>query len=217
MIEVLRRPMTRGELMLSCVGVSAAVAVYCLAYSALAGRTESVGEALAWAAVNVLPWLAAFDAAKRAPRLRGKVLALAGGLAASLALGSVAGDTGGPGFELVRRVPGLLLTAALLAAVGLSGRRDKAESAELPLVPAQIDWIAAAGNYVELHGRGRTVIHRAPLSRLEAELSPHGFVRIHRSILVRRERIARVRSQDVILADGTSLKLGKRFRARLAA
>jgi DNA-binding LytR/AlgR family response regulator len=75
--------------------------------------------------------------------------------------------------------------------------------------------VSAAGNYVELRGSGRTVLHRAPLSHVQAELERHGFVRIHRSILVRRERIARVRRNDVILTDGTSLKTGKRYRSTL--
>jgi two-component system LytT family response regulator len=75
--------------------------------------------------------------------------------------------------------------------------------------------VAAAGNYVELRRGGRTVLHRAPLSHVQAEFERHGFVRIHRSILVRRMAIARVRPNDVILHDGTSLKTGKRYRSTL--
>jgi DNA-binding LytR/AlgR family response regulator len=88
-------------------------------------------------------------------------------------------------------------------------------TARLPLSPSQVDWVSAAGNYVELRAQGRTVLHRAPLSHVQAELERHGFVRIHRSILVRRERIARVRPHDVVLQDGTCLRTGKRYRSSL--
>ncbi|RZA33317.1 MAG: response regulator transcription factor [Lysobacteraceae bacterium] len=50
--------------------------------------------------------------------------------------------------------------------------------------------IEAAGNYVELHLAGRTVLHRMTLSRLEALLAPGSFVRVHRGTLVRRSEIA---------------------------
>jgi DNA-binding LytR/AlgR family response regulator len=75
--------------------------------------------------------------------------------------------------------------------------------------------VKAAGNYVELRSAGRTIVQRASISSIERKLEPHGFVRIHRSMLVRRDRIATVRPQDVVLLDGTHLKLGKRYRAHL--
>lgn len=45
-------------------------------------------------------------------------------------------------------------------------------------------WIAAAGNYVELHLAARTVLHRIPISRLEQHLDPRAFVRTHRRFIV---------------------------------
>ena len=80
-----------------------------------------------------------------------------------------------------------------------------------------VDWVSAAGNYVELRAGHRTIVHRSSIAAVESELSPHGFVRIHRSLLVRRDRIAKVRPQDIILHDGTHLKVGKRYRTALAA
>jgi two-component system LytT family response regulator len=50
-------------------------------------------------------------------------------------------------------------------------------------------WIEAAGNYVELHLAGRTVLHRITLHRLEAQLDPAGFLRVHRGAIVRRDQI----------------------------
>ena len=59
------------------------------------------------------------------------------------------------------------------------------------------------------------LIRRIPLRAMGRELRGRGFVRIHRSRLVRRDRIALVRPHDVILVDGTSLKTGKRYRSAL--
>jgi two-component system LytT family response regulator len=53
-------------------------------------------------------------------------------------------------------------------------------------------WIESAGNYVELHIDGRTVLHRITLNRLEALLVPGEFLRVHRSAIVRRSQIARL-------------------------
>jgi two-component system LytT family response regulator len=53
-------------------------------------------------------------------------------------------------------------------------------------------WIESAGNYVELHLAGRTVLHRITLNRLEALLAPGEFLRVHRGTIVRRSQIARL-------------------------
>ena len=80
-----------------------------------------------------------------------------------------------------------------------------------------IEWVEAAGNYVRLHLANDSHLFRETMNNMEARLDGQRFVRIHRSILVRRDRIARVRPQDVVLIDGTQLKVGKRYRADLAA
>lgn len=213
-LAAFRDPLPPRAALLVAVAIIGANTLYCLAYSALAGRGETVAEGIGWSVVNILPWLVAFEAGKRSRR---PALAVAAALALSLALGLLIGRFQGVGFELVRRLPGAALT---LAALWLAARaRARAAPAPapgaLPLLPQQIAWVAAAGNYVELHGAGRPVLHRAPLSAVAAALAPSGFVRIHRSILVDRRRIARVGRDDVLLDDGTSLKLGKRYRAEL--
>jgi hypothetical protein len=138
-------------------------------------------------------------------------------LLASVSLGYVLHVSGGPaGFELVRRIPAVAIVVLLIGLVRSGiGRTDRA-SRDFPLLPTQIEWVRAAGNYVELRANGRTVVHRGSIAATERALAEYGFVRIHRSTLVRRDRIARVRPNDLILSDGTNLKIGKRFRATLA-
>jgi len=96
--------------------------------------------------------------------------------------------------------------------------RDGARRHFVPL--DEVAWIEAAGNYVELH-RGRTpILHRAPLSEMERQLEGVGFIRIHRSRLVRRAAIAQVESKPsgdylVRLADGRELAGSRRYRRPL--
>jgi hypothetical protein len=217
MLDALRRPLPLPILAAGVAAGALLVAIYCLGYTALAGRPESVASALGWAIANVCPWLLAIEGGKRAPTLPLATAALLAALIGSVGLGYALAVSSDPlSFELWRRVPALGATAALVTLLRSPiGRRDKNSSA-IPLLPRQIDWVQAAGNYVELRASGQTIVHRGSMSAVERDLAGHGFVRIHRSTLVRRERIARVRPHDVILADGTHLKIGKRYRSALA-
>lgn len=77
-----------------------------------------------------------------------------------------------------------------------------------------IDWITVQDDYACLHARGRELLVRTSLDRLLAMLDPAEFVRIHRTIIVHRDRIARVSlkrigSREAILRDGTRLPIGR--------
>jgi len=216
MLDTLRRPLPLPTLIAGVVAGALIVALYCVGYTTLAGRPESFGEALGWAVANVIPWLLAIETGKRAPDWNGTSLILAAALIGSVALGYLLAVSADPmAFEAWRRAPALAATVVLVAVLRSEvGRREK-NGGEIPLLPRQIDWVQAAGNYVELRASGQTIVHRSSIGAAERDLAHHGFVRIHRSTLVQRDRIARVRPHDVILTDGTHLKIGKRYRATL--
>jgi hypothetical protein len=167
--------------------------------------------------------LLAFEALKRVPGLLGRLVVVVAAIGVSLAPHALVFELSNPLFEIVRRLPsaGLALMLALTGPmIAARVRRSTAATSfqgGVPLAVEEIDWVAAAGNYVELHAGQRTMLHRAPLATVEAVLKPHGFVRIHRSRLVARRAIARVRPTDVVLHCGVSLKTGARYRAELAA
>ena len=84
----------------------------------------------------------------------------------------------------------------------------------------EIERVEAAGNYVELHTPRGAVLHRATLTGVEAELAGHGFVRIHRSRLVRRDAVTAVAATpagdfEATLASGAVVAGSRRFRAGL--
>jgi hypothetical protein len=217
MLALVRDPLSFSRLALVSAAITLAVAIYCAGYSALAGGQETLAESLGWSIVNILPWVPALEAAKRARKLPLAILALIGGLVLSLALDALFYGVMNLPFEAWRRVPAFAVVAAIAIGLRWTNHRGANANQPLPLLPRQIDWIRAAGNYVELRADARTVVHRASLSSVEKELDGHGFIRIHRSLLVRRDRIARIRPEDVVLLDGTHLKIGKRYRADIAA
>ena len=78
------------------------------------------------------------------------------------------------------------------------------------LKPSEIDWVEADGKHVKLHAGRETHVVRQQLKRLEPRLTPHGFVRVHRSAIVNVDRIKELEpwfhgEYVVILKDGTKL------------
>jgi two-component system LytT family response regulator len=86
---------------------------------------------------------------------------------------------------------------------------------------AEIDWIEAQDYYVEVHSGGRGYLLRRSLKQLEERLDPRLFARVHRSAIVNVARIQSLRpathgERDLVLRDGTQLKLSRMYRDRLA-
>ncbi len=57
-----------------------------------------------------------------------------------------------------------------------------------------VDWIGAAGDYVELHVNHRSFLLRETMAALEQRLDPAKFLRIHRSRIVQSKSIVELRS-----------------------
>jgi two-component system LytT family response regulator len=84
---------------------------------------------------------------------------------------------------------------------------------------ADIEWIAAADNYVTLHAPGREFLLRRTLAGLLADLGD-GFMRVHRSAAVALARVAEVKPNDkgdavLRLASGAEVACSRAFRAAL--
>lgn len=78
----------------------------------------------------------------------------------------------------------------------------------------EIDWIEAADYCVRLHVGGKTHVVRETLTRLEEQLDPGLFVRIHRSAIVNVSRVRSIRldwrnHHEILLRDGTVLPLSR--------
>ncbi len=55
-----------------------------------------------------------------------------------------------------------------------------------------IDWIEAAGNYVNLNVGSRAYPLRETMTGIEEKLSASGFIRVHRSVIVNLDRVAEI-------------------------
>ena len=85
---------------------------------------------------------------------------------------------------------------------------------------SEIDWIEAADYYVCLHAGARTHLLRRSMNEVEEELGTGAFCRIHRSAIVNLERVRRLEvseegGTDVVLGNGTRLRLSRRYKKRL--
>jgi two-component system LytT family response regulator len=83
-----------------------------------------------------------------------------------------------------------------------------------------IDWIEAAGVYVNLHIAGKEMLYRAALNDLAGRLDPMRFVRVHRSAIVNIESVVQLEpiahgEFEVVLKDGSRSKISRTFRTQL--
>lgn len=89
------------------------------------------------------------------------------------------------------------------------------------VLPAEICWIDAAGDYVCIHTDRETHVLRASMRELEQRLDPRRFPRIHRSVIVNAARVTALRPHlngeyFLTLDSGQELKLSRSYRDRLA-
>jgi len=96
----------------------------------------------------------------------------------------------------------------------------KSGSASYFVKVEDIDWVAAAGNYVELHVGPKSHLMRKTMNTVEAKLDPQRFLRIHRSAIVNVERIKELRPRrygdhQIVLFGGTQLILKRCHAAKL--
>jgi two-component system LytT family response regulator len=88
------------------------------------------------------------------------------------------------------------------------------------LSAGDIDWIEAADYYASLHVGKKTHLLRRSMNDLESDLDPAQFCRIHRSTIVNLDRVRELRfdsdaEYELVLADGTKLRLSRRYRKDL--
>jgi DNA-binding LytR/AlgR family response regulator len=88
------------------------------------------------------------------------------------------------------------------------------------LSPNDISHVEAAGNYVEFNTTAKAHLVRGTLTSWEARLVARGFVRVHRSRLVNRSKIAALKPTqsgdvEISLGDGRTIIGSRRYRALL--
>jgi two-component system, LytTR family, response regulator len=87
---------------------------------------------------------------------------------------------------------------------------------------SDVDWIDAEGNYARLHVGRHTHLVRDSMSALAAKLNAARFLRVHRSVIVNVERIARLQAHAhgeyaILLHDGTRLSSSRAYNSQIRA
>ena len=80
---------------------------------------------------------------------------------------------------------------------------------------ADIECLEADRNYINVHTPERSYLLRQPLSSLEKSLSPHDFMRVHRSTIVNRAKIRERRGAGMlVLRSGRTVRISRAFARR---
>jgi len=97
------------------------------------------------------------------------------------------------------------------------------EGARVHIIPVdRLDYAESQDDYVSLHSQGKSYLKEQTISSLEAALDPERFVRIHRSVIVNLERVAKIEpyakdSRVAVLSDGKQLPVSRAGYERLRA
>ncbi len=163
----------------------------CLVHGLVIDAEINLSHTLAWAITSTVPWVCAWEGLKRlsAVLLRPPKSAQA--------------DEVPP----TERLRGLQVERVL----DIPTRRGV-----LALRACDIEYVKAAGNYVELITSDRTLLMRATLQDLSEQLGVVGFVRVHRSLLVNSLHVVATRRgprgrRIVELRSGAELPVGRQF------
>ena len=95
------------------------------------------------------------------------------------------------------------------------------DGARVHIIPVdRLDYAEAEDDYVSLHSQGKSYLKEQTISSLEAALDPQRFVRIHRSVIVNLERVAKIEpyakdSRVAVLLDGSQLPVSRAGYERL--
>lgn len=97
--------------------------------------------------------------------------------------------------------------------------QDRGGRTSLPI--AAIDWVAAERDYVRIHTGARSYLVRQSIGALAERLDPKLFIRVHRSSLVRCDRIVRIRHAGgrgaITLSTGAEIPVSRRHMGGLKA
>lgn len=246
LLKTLTQPLRPTELLRTAALLFAITTFYCqiyctVAFQLVARMPMPIEASAAWAFGVVVPWLACFELCKRRRELAATaawrallvllIFAGSGFLSIVLELGLDqllgVGATRPLPLQVAAQLPMVLLTGGLLIIAGFLREQiidaepaNGSDNIEALLArAADIEWIEAAGNYVEVHGGGRVTLHRVTMRQLEGSLDPARFTRIHRSVIVNTAEVdCRQHSPGgpvVRLKSGKTFRLGRRYGSAL--
>jgi len=91
---------------------------------------------------------------------------------------------------------------------------------EFLIAAAEVEYLQASGNYVNLHLHGRDYPLRSTMASIEPRMEPGKFVRVHRSYMVNLDFINEIEPLEtgdarILMKDGTRVPCSRRYRSAL--
>ena len=91
---------------------------------------------------------------------------------------------------------------------------------EFLIAAAEVEYLQASGNYVNLHLHSRDYPLRSTMAAIEPRMDPNKFVRVHRSYMVNLDFIKEIEPLDtgdarILMKDGSMVPCSRRYRAAL--
>lgn len=91
---------------------------------------------------------------------------------------------------------------------------------EFLVAAADIEWLQASSNYVNLHVRGRDYPLRITMAAVQTRIDPARFVRVHRSYMVNLDCVSEIEPLEsgdarLLMRDGTRIPCSRRYRSAL--
>jgi two-component system, LytTR family, response regulator len=86
---------------------------------------------------------------------------------------------------------------------------------------SEIRWIGAEENYVRISAGAETHLLRETMARIEEQLDPNMFLRVHRSAIVNLQYVKEVRTESggehsVVLVNGQKVAMSRSYRSRVS-
>ncbi len=231
--HLLKRRLSAKEFAAVAVAMLAAGTIYCQLWCLIAFMRPHqgpmpLGASVILAFLDIVPALAAFELSKRAPRGAWGLVVIALTFLIALACATALRTTvdimlpANPTIRVLaaQRLGPLTIAAAALAWYFFQRKQvaERAAAATASLPPAKsIDWVKAAGNYVEVHVGGATRLIRMTLRQAADQLPRDTFVQVHRSVIVNRASVATQQGRRTIrMSDGAEIPVGDAYRSNLA-
>lgn len=218
---------------LSCALLMLAGASHCFIKGWLLNAAPTLGFALAWGSVTLLPWLVAWEANKfilrRVADWKRRAQAVTSVMLLCLVCTAIAewllfahSNPTWPailGLHALQHLPemgivGLLTVIAAYAAV--TRPVPDAVTGEALSFSNRIIWARAAGNYVEFKIGHSVKVERMTLRKVEKALDPSRFARISRFVVINRSHIVgSTRGPWIRMSDNSEHRIGDAFRENL--
>lgn len=91
---------------------------------------------------------------------------------------------------------------------------------EFLIAAAEVEYLQASGNYVNLHLHSRDYPLRTTMAAIEPRMNPGKFIRVHRSYMVNLDFIKEIEPLDtgdarILMKDGSLIPCSRRYRSAL--